>query len=533
MKTFSISVLGAILFILAEGASAASVAPVTAVTLYPGSATIVRTAQVEAGATQLIIPDLTASFSTETMRIDADHGIRVGQVVMQDAGRTESANSAEVTLANKIQALKDQMAALDAEAGAAEIVKGYLERLGDGASGKSNVPADAKSLTAMLGAIGHGASDALGKKQRAAAQKRELEKKVAALERDLDRLRSDARDGRKITINLRADRAGKIRLSYQLQSAGWKPSYRVELDSATSTVNLERLAQVSQKTGEDWKDVKVSLSTSQPRLYSSASTPSPWLLSYAAPRLASTGSAAYAGKPAAPAKLDVRLPPVESRSSGGNDYSAPTFWTDGTFTTEFHVPALATIPADGREVVLSLGKQSLPAKQRVQVSPRLDTTAIVTVQAERPSGVWPGGNLQTYRDGNYVGAAYWNPQGLDKFFFSFGRDDLMRVTLDHVKGNSGSVGVFEKRNQRRITDRITVKSLHTTPVNVLVVEASPVSTSDEIKVETSFDPKPTAETWEQQRGVLAWERTLAPNEALVVAIDYLIEYPKEGSVSGL
>jgi uncharacterized protein (TIGR02231 family) len=535
MRAKIVSILGIVLLMAASAASAERVvAPITSVVLYPGSATVTRTAHVEAGSTQLVIPDVTSNFAIPTLRVESDPGIRIGQIVTQDAGRTESANPAEANLEAKIQTLKDQAAALDAEAGAADIVKMYLERIGGDSTSANDRPRaamDAKTLAGVIDAIGRGANDALGKKQRVGVQKREIEKKIDAFQRDLNRLRSDSKDSRTVTIHLNADHAGSIRLSYQVNSAGWKPSYRVELNSASSTVNLERLAQVSQKTGEDWKDVKISLSTSQPRLSPVATSPQPWLLAYVPPSSVHVSSGEFA-RFSAPAPAPAMVSALAKREDTPA-YVPPTFQTDGSFATEFEVPARVTIPADGRDITLGLAKQTVVVKQRLQVTPRIDKAATVTAEAERPSGVWLSGNMQIYRDGNYVGAANWHPQASNKFSFSFGRDDLLRVTLDQAKDNAGSIGIFEKRNQRKIADLITVKSMHASPIAVLIIEATPVSTSDEIKIQATFEPKPSIEAWEQRRGVIAWEKMLSPNETAKFGVSYTIDYPKEGAVTGL
>ena len=512
---------------------AQSSAPITAVTLYPGSATIVRTARVDGATSRVVVAELPVSFSLQTLRVDADAGIRVGQIVTQDAARTESGNVAEASLETRIQALKDQSATLDVQAGAADIVKAYLERTGGEPAGndRSNVQVDAKSLAAMVGAINQAALDALGKKQQVAVQKREIDKKVEALERDLKKVRSESRDSRTVTIELATDRPGNVRISYQLNNAGWRPAYRAELNSAASSVMLERLAQVSQKTGEDWKGVRLALSTVQPRLSPSAVTPQPWLLSYVPPRPAEE-AARYAYPAAAPAPA----PPAAMAFAPANAepaYRPPTFQSEGVFATEFVVPTPVTLPSDGREVSLALAKVSLNTKQRIQVTPRISTTPIVIAEAEKPAGVWPDGNLQLYRDGSYVGASAWNPQGTEKWNLSFGRDDLVQVRLNAVKGDSGTAGFFEKRNQRRIADQITVRNNHTFAMEVLTIESSPVSTSDEVKVQTVFNPKPTFENWEQRRGVVAWQRTVAPQETATIDLSYSIEYPKEGAISGL
>jgi uncharacterized protein (TIGR02231 family) len=532
-----LATIGAIAAMLVPAAQAATSAPITAVVLYPGSATVTRTAHVDAGATRVVIGDVTAGFALPTLRAEADAGIQIGRIVTKETGRTASPNPAEANLEDKIQAMRDQVAALDAEAAAADIVKGYLERLGgDGAQpggDRRQAPLDAKTLSGLIDAIGRGAGEALAKKEKVAVQKRELGKKIAALQRELQHLRSGTRDTRSISVELTAERAGFVRVSYQVNNAGWKPSYRAELDSAASTVALERLAEVSQKTGEDWSGVRVSLSTSRPRLSPLAPEPQPWLLSYQPPeepRVMGGMAADFAAAPAAPAPLMARAKSALAEEPG---YVPPTFQSDAAFATEFAVPGSVDLPADGREISLPLARETLAVKLRSQVTPRLDRNATVTAEAERPSGVWLPGEMQIYRDGNYVGAGRWDPQQSDKLALSFGRDDLLHVTLDAVKGKSGSTGVFEKRNRRSIDDLITVTSQHPKPIDVLVIEASPVSTSDEITVQSTFDPKPSIDTWQKRRGVVAWERTLKRNETLRIGVSYTIDYPKEGTVNGL
>jgi uncharacterized protein (TIGR02231 family) len=367
--------------------------------------------------------------------------------------------------------------------------------------------------------------------QRIAVQKREIGKKVDALQRDLARLRTGSTDRRSLTVNLTAERAGMLRISYQVPQAGWKPAYRATLDAENSKVSIERLATVSQKTGEDWNNVSLRLSTNQPRLSPQAPEPWPWLLSYSPPRPA--GVEAYAAK-AAP----VAAPLVEARmrtqgKSGDADYRPPTFQTESTYATEFEVPAHVTLAADGREIAVPLATLTLPVKQRLRVVPRQDKAAIVTAEADRPEGVWPSGNMQLFRDSHYVGAIEWNPQAADRFLLSFGRDELVRVTLDPVKGQSGSTGIFDRHSERRITDQITLTSAHKRPIDVVVLESSPVSKSDEIKVKASFEPKPTTENWERRQGIVAWETTLAPKASATFTVDYVIEYPREGWVSGM
>jgi uncharacterized protein (TIGR02231 family) len=499
---------------------------ITSVTLYPGSATVERTARVTPGMTRLEISGLPANFDPQTVRVESDAGVRIGEVSTQDQSRTAASNARESAIEERIQALKDRQAVLEVDARSAQMAADYISRLGAPVSGTEK-PAPAlngKSVAEVIEAIRRGGADAFGRIQKVQMQKRELDKEIRALERDLARLKSGAKDVRTIAVGVSAERPGEVRVSYQMNGAGWRPAYRAGLDSAGSKVLLERQGAISQATGEDWTNVKLKLSTGQPRLSPQASEPRPWKLSLYSPSVGAVSEMAYRAA-AAPAAL-LRQKADEPKQEAPLEVQTP-------FATEFEVPGVVSLPSDGRKLTVSLAKLALPVKMRLRVVPRLDAQAIVTAEAERPEGVWLAGDIQLYRDGNYVGATSWNPQTSAALMLPFGRDSLVRVKVDRAKDRNGSGGLIGQRNEREVSDLYTLTSYHKTPVELLVLESSPVSTNDQIKVVARFDPKPTAENWEERQGVVAWARAIAPNETLKFSVSYAIGYPRDGAVAGL
>lgn len=510
--------------------------PIAAVVLYPGSATVVRSAQVAPGMTQVVFAGLPSSFDVRTLRAEAGSHVRVGQIVTQDVAHGAALNPAEAELDARILALQDQQAALDAEIASAEMVTRYLERFSSegGAPDKPALPTDAKVLASLLEAIGQGASGALTKIQRLRVQKREIAAQVDVLQRDLGQLRSGIKDSRSVTVFLAADNPGELKLSYQVPNAGWRPAYRAALDTASARLDLQRLASVAQKTGEDWNNVRLTLSTTQPRLSPTAPEPQPWLLTWqppmAAPMAESKARADRAlNAPAAPAAMALAREALADEAG----YQPPTFVNHGAFASEFVVPAPVTLPTDGREVSVTLAEEALPARHYLRIAPRVERAAVVIAEAERPEGVWLPGDTQLFRDGSYVGSAPWNPASSERFVFAFGRDDQLRVAVDQVEGQAGTTGVFDKRQERRVAEVFSLTNTHRKPVDVLLLESSPVSASDEITVRSTFDPAPTVQAWQQRRGVVAWEKTLAAGESAKFGVDYTIEYPKDGYVGGL
>jgi len=507
-------------------ATAQDTSRITAVTLYPGSATVERSARVTPGMTRLEISGLPANFDPQTVRVEAGPGVYLGEVSTKDQSRTAASNARESAIEEKIQALKDRQAVLEVDARSAQMTAEFISRLGAPAGEKPAPIPNARSLAETIEAVRRGGSDAFGRIQKVQVQKREIDKQIRALERDLARLKSGAKDVRTIAVGVSAERPGELRVSYQVNGAGWRPAYRAGLDSAGSKVLLERQGAISQTTGEDWTNVKLKLSTGQPRLSPQGAEPRPWklsLLSPSADRLSEISSGVVAAK--APAAL-MRAKADEPRQETPLEVQT-------TFATEFEVPGAVSLPSDGRRLTVSLAKLALPVKMRLRVVPRQDAQAIVTAEAERPEGVWLAGDIQLYRDGNYVGATSWNPQTSAALVLPFGRDSLVRVKVDRAKDRNGSGGIIGQRSEREVSDLYTLTSHHKTPVELLVLESSPVSTNDQIKVEAKFEPKPTDENWEERQGVVAWARSIAPNQTLKFSVGYAISYPKDSAVVGL
>src|SRR2546421_3083411 len=239
---------------------------ISRVTLYAGSATVERSVAVSNEATRVELTGLPANFDMRSLRVEADPGIRIGEVSVRDVSRTVALGGREAELDARIQALKDGRAMLEVEAKSAEMVRDFLATLSSRppAEGDKQPTVDAKAIPTVIEAIRRGGGDALGAIQRVEVKKRVLGKQIAALERDLARLRSGARDARTLVVSYSATQPGEVRALYHVTNAGWRPLYRASLDSTGSKVELERQAIVTQRTGEDWRGVSLRLSTGVP-----------------------------------------------------------------------------------------------------------------------------------------------------------------------------------------------------------------------------------------------------------------------------
>jgi uncharacterized protein (TIGR02231 family) len=251
--------------------------------------------------------------------------------------------------------------------------------------------------------------------------------------------------------------------------------------------------------------------------------PAPWQLVIRPPAAAREAVAKDAMSEARPAA------PMARRERADD----PALQMESQYATEFEVPGTVELPSDGRQVSVSLAKQTFEARQRIRIVPRREPVALVTAEAPLPEGVWIPGEVQLYRDGAYIGATFWQAQAKPRLVLPFGRDDRVQVAVSRLKNRGGDAGWVGSRVERQVSDLYTVSSRHKVPVELLVLEASPVAVSDDIRVEAAFEPKPKVVNWEDRRGVVAWEQPLAPGQTLKFVADYTISYPKDAVVSGL
>ena len=80
----------------------------------------------------------------------------------------------------------------------------------------------------------------------------------------------------KVTVGTSNSLTSRVKLSYVVPNAGWTPGYDVRVKDIDHPLSLIYKAKVYQSTGEDWKDVQLTLSTGNP----SISNQKPELIAY-------------------------------------------------------------------------------------------------------------------------------------------------------------------------------------------------------------------------------------------------------------
>lgn len=81
-----------------------------------------------------------------------------------------------------------------------------------------------------------------------------------------------------VVIDARISGKETLNLTYYVPSAGWRPSYDFRVEDITKPLEITHNADVYQSSGEDWKQVKLTLSTGDPSLNATRPDLLPWYL---------------------------------------------------------------------------------------------------------------------------------------------------------------------------------------------------------------------------------------------------------------
>ena len=547
----------------ADAAGNANTAPagspaslLVAIKLYPGVAQMQRVLSLPADAREAVFACLPAQIDAASLQASASPGVQVGQITLTRQPRAAVAEACNSPLDARIRELQTRISTLDAESAGIDLALNYLGSFGKAEHGAGN--ATGASIVATAASLRQQGQSATQDRLRVLRERDRLKAERDALLARRDRStnsgdKSDSDDTAKVStvrVTLAAPRqGGELRLTYQISGPSWHPGYRAELDTHAQQIKLTRLALVRQDSGEDWRDVALTLATGRPNADTQGSLPPPWQVDIRPPMLEKPQMARMAMAAPAPAPIAA----AHKALAQASDEDAPPDFdvneTDAGYFTEFAVPQRVSVPSGNGQMALTLAAQTRQAALLARTAPgqqpaayliatvadtvahASDSSGAAPAGSVSSSGVWPPGPVQLYRDGAYAGAGRFDAETLPRLGLAFGRDERVTVRVETPASTDGEGGFLNGRNVRRVTRAYVVENHHAEPITLQVVDAAPVAQNDKINVTSDYQPKPQTTQWLDQPGQVLWQQPLAAGASQRFTAQHAIAWPKDERLS--
>lgn len=523
---------------------------VSAATVFTDRARVVRTgrSEVAGGQSRLMVVDLPVELDPKSVRVSL-RSERSATLLGVDVRQTFH----ERPSAEKVRSLEDQLQLLmDADSVDSDAVDRCTQALkhidGIADSGRDF----ARSLARGQCKIGDLAELQRFMRERKesiqqelrllATQKRLRHLEITRVRQEIEQLAQVQATTRKcVAVDLRMDVGAEVELdvTYVIRNAGWNPIYDARYTDGRIT--LSYLAEVQQKTGEDWAGIALTLSTARPSVATKIPRLKAWnlhahqanydMLADAMPATKAGTIARSAKAIAVQAAIAHTMPRASKEMPAEAAHETAKVESTGA-AVSFQIPSSVDVPSDDSPHKVTVGVFDLTPNLDYVAVPKMADGVFRRAKATNASQspILPG-KAQLFVDGEFFGATELGlvaPKA--QFELHLGVDDRIRAERTQTKRDF-SKSIMGGRKRIQFGYVIELENHTDKPQEMTIVDGIPRPQHEDIKVTLDHvDPKPDRQ---DDLNVVVWKLKLDPGAKRKIQYEFTVDHPRDMPVSGL
>jgi uncharacterized protein (TIGR02231 family) len=341
-----------------------------------------------------------------------------------------------------------------------------------------------------------------------------------------------------VTIQSKEVGAGKLSLSYVASNAGWTPLYDLRSDAATGKLSLTYKAQVYQNTGLDWNDVKISISTNNPKANKTKPELNPWYIdynSYRAEQKDKKRNLDYLTQPSAVpnAVFNSGFSFSQTLNNSNEDIQG---LTSDQFTTvvhqliaaEFKIDLPYTIKSNNDQHMVLIKQAELNTSFKYFAVPKMDAGVYLVAQMTKLDELQlVPAKANIFFDGTYIGETFIDPTQMDDTLnLSLGKDPNIVVKRTLVKKDCKDK-IISDRIERVFAYSIEAKNNKSSTIELIIQDQLPLTTNGDINIEAMELSKGELDT---RTGLIEWKITLKPKDSKIFDYKFKVKHNKDKQI---
>ncbi len=520
-------------------------APISAVTVYEDRALVTRSCEIDLGddVSRVMVEHLPASLDASSLRARALGAQILGvevEVVHLEHENSEALRAAKRALQDAQRQQRLEQMRMDDARNHRDVLRSVSAAAADDASKdlRRSTGPDVNSLGSLLDFINLSsgtAREAILEAEAAWAKSKLVTDAAQRRVKELEGAGKRKEQRAVITLRTASARKAEMKLSYLIGGASWQPVYALRVQADFSGALLELGGEVSQRTGEDWTDVEMELTTARPSTGAAAPTPRPWRINL--PRRYNKSVGSLSSGESAPAQ-DINLDGFAERR--GSARLETQVIRSGQIVA-FGAHRRQTLRSGARPSKVSLGQFKLKPSVTWTAFPRATQDVYVSAKMLNSTGVaLPAGKTQVYVGPDYVGPLTLAACGKDEEMkVGLGVDPQVQVQREELQNENSTVGVFSKERVHARRYRITLENQRSQAIQAQILDQLPVSNDADLEVElTEFTLKQAKLGKELQenndaRGILEWHLNLQPGDEKELRFGFQVRHPSGMKLRGM
>ena len=341
-----------------------------------------------------------------------------------------------------------------------------------------------------------------------------------------------------VTIQSKEVGAGKLSLSYVASNAGWTPLYDLRSDATTGKLSLTYKAQVYQNTGLDWNDVKISISTNNPKANKTKPELNPWYIdytSYRAEQKDKKRNLDYLTQPSAVPNAVFNSGFSFSQTINNLNEDIQGLTSD-QFTTvvhqliaaEFKIDLPYTIKSNNDQHMVLIKQAELATSFKYFAVPKMDAGVYLVAQMTKLDELQlVPAKANIFFDGTYIGETFIDPTQMDDTLnLSLGKDPNIVVKRTLVKKDCKDK-IISDRIERVFAYSIEAKNNKSSTIELIIQDQLPLTTNGDINIEAMELSKGDLDA---RTGTIEWKMTLKPKDSKLLDYKFKVKHNKDKQI---
>ncbi len=341
-----------------------------------------------------------------------------------------------------------------------------------------------------------------------------------------------------VTIQAKEVGTGKLSLSYVASNAGWTPLYDLRSDATTGKLSLTYKAQVYQNTGLDWNDVKISISTNNPKANKTKPELNPWYIdytSYRAEQKDKKRNLDYLTQPSAVpnAVFNSGFSFSQTLNNSNEDIQG---LTSDQFTTvvhqliaaEFKIDLPYSIKSNNDQHMVLIKQAELATSFKYFAVPKMDAGVYLVAQMTKLDELQlVPAKANIFFDGTYIGETFIDPTQMDDTLnLSLGKDPNIVVKRTLIKKDCKDK-IISDRIERVFAYSIEAKNNKSSTIELIIQDQLPLTTNGDINIEAMELSKGELDA---RTGTIEWKMTLKPKDSKLLDYKFKVKHNKDKQI---
>lgn len=355
-------------------------------------------------------------------------------------------------------------------------------------------------------------------------QKTTLDESIAKINKQFSEEQTHKTQNRKeLILEILADNEMNLNLglSYIVSNAGWVPSYDLRALSTKKSLEIVYKGKIYQKTGQDWNNVKLFVSTYRPSYNQNRPILSPLYVAEYTAYNNEDAKVSYMQKAKAEMSNSYQM---RAEVAAPSQIPVATV-SDNQMNILYELNYNQTIVSQEKEQYVILDKKNVEANYKYHTVPKLNNQVFLMAFVKN----WQNLNLisgeaNIYFEDNYIGKTNITSNYVkDEFPISLGIDERIVVKRTKLEDKTAQKS-FNSNKWETESYEISIRNNTKESIGLEILDQIPLSENQKITVKTlnigdgDFDTK---------TGSILWNRKINSGASEKINFSYEVKYPKE------